>query len=479
MKKILTIFTVLFSVLAPLQAMDMMQPGHPPYRCCHDVLPTKNADESLQFKYELLKGANRSIEMATGYAQGEVFQQVLDIIADQLRNKPQLQVHMMMSEAADLISPDNRNYIHLLTTTYPDRFHALYSQNTGLIFQEKQLYTTENHLKLLIVDEKYFLLGGTNLVDSLSRSAAIDAQGAGPAVHFLPKGASDMDMVVSGPMAKKLREEFYTVFDMYKTNTSLSHSSGPYTPQSSEYFPVSDEEKASIAAFEDNPSVVRSVPAYAVISGPRFQLHEIGDLYTGLIKQAQSSIQLANMYFFPTQRLYDALLDAANRNIAITLITNTLNFKIALSNSTIALYAQLNRSNYFPMIMGRTYNSFQLIQAALETPKNVTIYEYNQEFILYHKKVMTVDGRHTVIGSYNLGSKSEDADFEVALFVDSAAVTAQVDQVLDTDKSRSNPVAWKQAYDWYFNPFHTIPSWAQNTFLDGIILDKMPPEAPK
>lgn len=479
MKKLLAVFALLFSTLTPLHAMDQLQPGPPPVVCCHDILPTKNADESLQMKYALLRGANRSIEMATGYAQGEVFQQVLDIIADQLSNKPQMQVHLVMSEAADLISPDNRNYIYLLTTTYPDRFHAIYSPNTGLIFQESQLYTTENHLKLLIVDEKYFLLGGTNLVDSLSRSQPLDAQGTGPAVHFLPKGASDMDMVVSGPMAQKLRQEFYTVFEMYKTSTSLSNSSGPYTAQASEYFPVAEEEKGSIAAFEGNPSVVRAVPAYAVISGPRFQLHHIGDYYTGLIKNAQSSIQLANMYFFPTKRLYDALLDAANRDVAITLITNTLNFKIALSNSTIALYAQLNRYNYFPMIMGRTYNSLQFIQAALEQPKNVTIYEYNQEFILYHKKVMTVDGRYTVIGSYNLGSKSEDADFEVALFVDSAAVTAQVDQILEADKARSNLVTWRQAYDWYFNPFHTIPSWAQNTFLDGIILDQLPPEAQK
>ena len=385
----------------------------------------------------------------------------------------------MMSEAANLISPENRAYIALLTVSYPGRFHAVYSQNTGLIFQERQLYTTENHLKLLIVDEKYFLLGGTNLVDSLSRSTAEDAQGTDPLLHLLPKGASDMDIVVSGPMAKKLREEFYTIFEMYKTNTSLSNSAGPFTPQSSEYFPIAEEEKASIPAFEGSPSVSRGVAAYAVISGPRFQLHAIGDLYTGLINSAQSSIQLANMYFFPTPRLYDALLEAANRGTALSLITNTLNFKIALSNSSIALYAQLNRSNYFPMIMGRTYNSFQFLQAALETPKNVTIYEYSQAYILFHKKVMTVDGRYIVIGSYNLGSKSEDADFEVALFVDSPAVTAQVNQILDMDKTCSNLVSWHQAYDWYFNPIHSIPSWAQNTLFDGIILDQGSPEAPK
>lgn len=441
----------------------------------HAICTTSNVDESLIWKYTLLKGAKRSIEMSAGVANGQVFQEVLDILAQHLDTNPVITIHLMVSEAPFMIKEHNRSFLEQLATAYPGRFQYLCMEVTGPIKQEGWIYTTENHIKLIVADEKYFMLGGTNLLDNLHRSDPNNATSpTGMAESFLPRAASDMDIVAKGPMAEKLRREFFTLFDLYKTKASLCHDVGPHVPEVEPYFPIAEEEKGSIPAFDDNPAVISDVKAYAVLSGPRMQLHQIGNTYQALIDDAVNSVQLAHMYFFPTPRLYEAIVRAGQRGVEMTLITNTLNIRLPPSNSTIALYCHLSRSNYLPVLMGRWYNPFEWIQARYDTPVNSSIYEFDQEYVLYHKKVMTVDHRYAVIGSYNLGSKSENSDYEIAIFIDSPIITNQVEQILENDKLLSNKVQMIEAVDWYFNPFHRLVSWFESTFFDGLILDTTP-----
>lgn len=439
----------------------------------HDVLVTENADETTEWKYELLRNAKCSIELSAGLSGGKVLQNMLAIIKDKLTTNPVIRVHVLVSESMMLKEADRSELISL-STIFPDRFQALINANTGLIMQEGRLHTTENHIKLLIVDEKYFILGGTNSFENLCRGAPpADSISEDFLDEFLSPAVRDMDIVVSGPrMAHKLRHEFFTLFHLYETGASMRNDAGPYMPSQTNYFPIRGEARTSIPLFDLHPCVMKDASLYAVISGPRHQLHMAGNLYASLIDKAQYYIELGQLYFFPVLPIQNALQAASQRGVRISLVTNGLNKRLQLSTALIPLYAYLNRSNYLPLIMGRHYAFWEYLQAKLDTPNCAIVYEYDVQHALYHKKVMTVDERYTLIGSYNLGAKSENADFEVIAMIESPGVALQIERVLAQDKASSKIVTVSEATTWYFDPFYRLTRWAQSTFLDGIVLDK-------
>ncbi len=334
-------------------------------------------------------------------------------------------------------------------------------------------------MKLIIVDEKYFHLGGTNLVDNLSQNEIpADYDPTSMQEAFLPKASCDQDVVVSGPMARKLREEFYQIFELYKTGKSVKSSAGHYFSKTTEYTPVAEEEKTVIDLFENNPDLVSDVKAYATVSGPRFNFHLIGDLYEHYIKEAQISIDLAHMYLFPIDKIYNALIDTANRYVEINIFTNGLNIKATTANSTIALYTYINRVNYLPLMLGKTFRFWQKDEASRSARKGVLVYEYDKEFMLYHKKVLIVDNKFSTVGSYNLGKKSENSDFEVNIFMESPEVALKLHDNLMVDKAASKYIRGKDAIDYHFSFYYNLMKGFESTFFDGIILsvDDLPKE---
>lgn len=437
----------------------------------HSVYVGKNTTDTSEWKVELLKNAKISVEMSCGYAGGERYLEVCDILRALLETNPNIQIHFMVSQNSGLLSKSDQKILQELKKNYPNNFKYLITDFSGLLIQSGGVYTTENHMKMLIVDEKYFQVGGTNLVDNLARSSKPDEYSPKTLQQaFLPEASSDQDVVVSGPMAKKLREDFYNVWELYKTKGSLRNSSGPLKFAKTEYFPISEEGRAVVEELENHPDLVRNVNLYATVSGPRFHYHEIGDYIMYYTMNAKSRIDIAHMYFFPVERINKELINAAKRDIAINLITNGLRVHSTTSNSTIALYAYINRANYLPIMLGRNF-SFTQKDVAKKTPLRPThVFEYDVRNNLYHKKVMVFDGRYSVVGSYNLGAKSENSDFEVNVVIDSQDVAQQLLEVLEEDKPLSEEIGINAAMDWHFSFFYNIVKAFESTFFDGIIL---------
>jgi phosphatidylserine/phosphatidylglycerophosphate/cardiolipin synthase-like enzyme len=176
------------------------------------------------------------------------------------------------------------------------------------------------------------------------------------------------------------------------------------------------------------------------------------------------------MYFFPRPSIYEALLNAANRKVSISLITNGVHDELSVNNSTRIIYGHINRLNYFPIMAGKRFRMWELFDAKKTAQKNTFIFELDLQGILYHKKVMTVDHRYSLIGSYNLGMKSEDAAYEVAAVIDSPGAAAQMEAVLNNDKKSSQEVTYLRAMGWYFNPYYNIAESFEKKFFDGILL---------
>ena len=437
----------------------------------HSSYLTKNPDETNEWKLKLIREANTSIEMSTGYCKGKVFENLIDAVSLQLNSNPSIKIHLLMFQLLDFVSEENHTALNRLQKQYPDRFNFAITFETRLINNEGKPFFSEDHTKLIIIDEKYFLLGGTNLIDHLSTS---DVNKSPPddsiPSYFLPRAANDMDVIGSGPMAKKLRKEFFELFAFHKAGESFEQKKGEFVPAHTEYFAVEEEEKTYIAEFEENPETIHNVKMFGVIAGPRIRLHAIGNIYEYLIDKARLSIDIGNMYFFPRESIYNALLNAANRKVALNIITNGAHDELSVSNSTRHLYGHINRMNYFPAMAGKHFKIWEMFSAKNTVPKNTSIYELDLSGVLYHKKVMAVDHRYAIVGSYNLGMKSEEAAFEVVVVIDSPMTAKQLETILNKDKNNSIQISYSQAMAWYFNPFYNAADLLEKRYCDGIIL---------
>lgn len=446
----------------------------------HKVYVTKSTDDTTWWKLELLRNAKQTIEMATGYAGGEVFLKVLATLEEQLASNPNIQIHLMISQNSGLLSDGEKRLLVDLGARYPNNLHYQVNNPTGLMMQAKGVYVTENHMKLIVIDEKYYLLGGTNLIDNQSHGK-VDLTYKPERIQdaFLPRASCDMDVVISGPTAKRMREEFFQIYELFKSGKSLKDSAGSFFFENTGMIKVMEDQKAHMDAFENNPEVVEDAKIYALISGPRFQNHEIGNLYEHYIKNAQMSIDLAHMYFFPIEDMFHDLIESVNRGVKMSVITNGTRMKTTPANASFATYAYINRGNYVPVMFGKEFKFWQKNDVKKMKPKDTVVYEYNVDYTLFHKKVMVVDRQISMIGSYNLGKKSENSDFEVEVVIDSAGVAAKILDVLENDKLSANKITVKQAIDWHFSFFYNLVKAFESFFFDGIILsvDQIPQES--
>ena len=437
----------------------------------HSAYLTKDADETTEWKSILIQEAKTSLEISTGYCLGTVFENLLREVHIKLQDNNKIKIHMHLFQVLGFITPDNIGYLDALTSVYAGRFHYVITTDSAVLLQEDKPYVSENHTKLIIVDEKYYLLGGTNLVDPLSSKDVnkypISNNLAG---EFFPRAAYDMDAIIRGPMAKKLRKEFFNLLALHHSGESIQSDVGEYQPQTTAYFPVKEEDKACIVSFDENPETAHDVSAFAVIAGPRMQLHTIGNMYEQTIKNAKQSIDIGNMYFFPRKTIYEELMKAVNRNVALKVVTNGLREDNALNNISIDLYGYMNRMNYFPVMAGRHYSIWEMFSSVNADRGNTEIYELKLSSVLYHKKVMTVDDRYSIIGSYNLGMKSEDAAYEVATLIDSPLIASQMKAILADDQAHSEKISFTRALGWYFNPYYNITEAIEKRFFDGLML---------
>lgn len=435
----------------------------------HSVYITKTADETHAWKLRLIREAKSSVEISAGYCWGYVFEELLQAIHLKLEQNPTIKIHFMAIQIVGLIADTHFSFLSALEAQYPGRFHFLITDTNTFLNYDGKTYFAENHTKIIIVDEKYFLIGGTNTCDRLSTQDVNKYPDSDSlATEFLPKASCDMDAIISGPIAKNIRKDFFNLYSLYETEEPLEQTLGDYAPKEIRYFPV--QEKSSIALFENDAETTHNAKVYATIAGPRINLHTIGNMHEFAIHQANQSIDLGHMYFFPRPSIYQALLDAINRDVAFSLVTNGTHEGFSVSNSSRSFFAYINHTNYFPIMSGRHYRMWEAFDAKEAAPKNSRIFELDLEGVLYHKKVMVVDNRYAIVGNYNLGMKSENAAHEAAALIDSPSAALKVKKVLLHDQSLSREIPYIRAMGWYFNPFYSILDAFERKFFDGVIL---------
>ncbi len=429
------------------------------------IIVCENGLEMFQWDLDFIKQAQQSIEVIPCFFGGKTACDLLEAIEARFKEVPDLQVHLLASPV--LMKEKEWSIIARLYENYPSHFHLELSVQIPKF--NPDLVSVDNHVKLFIVDGTYFSAGGTNLEekhctdgtytpDRNPQENEVDA--------LLAAGVRDQDIVGRGPIAKELRKLFFQLYSVWEQyNESKLLVADPATFKDRHYFPVL--ESGYVERFETCDRIRELAPDQIkyFMGGPHQSKNAITQEYARLIRGAKKEIILSHLYFFPVEPLFQDLMDAVNRGVKLTIVTNGVT---EISPESTKLFGWGNRLSYVPMFYGQCFHFWDALYVAQLPVKETEIYEYHIRDMLIHKKTMLIDNTTFVVGSYNLGQKSAYGDYELILVIEDDKVIEDVKKVHEKDLKHSRKVTPKEAYDWYFDPFTAYIGQLQRQF-GGII----------
>jgi len=268
---------------------------------------------------------------------------------------------------------------------------------------------------MVIVDGAACITGGTGIHDILSREGTETDIDAGLNEDLFGRGSRDMDVVVEGSLAQTMRHQFYQLLEKWTIKTPESSRYGqPTTPC------ATPEREAESPTFFEQIGLTGTL-ADATMLASSYQHgseSEIKMAYLQMIQSARKTILVANMNLnYP--EIVNALKEAALRGVRVTVITNGDNPTTPFLTRFLGV---VNRSNMH-----------QLTQIGAQC------FEFAQECILYHKKVMVVDGQLTTNGSFNISYDCVIGHDEDVVIIDSAEVAERTTTILERDIQMSQP----------------------------------------
>ncbi|WP_241687817.1 cardiolipin synthase [Janthinobacterium sp. 17J80-10] len=248
-----------------------------------------------------------------------------------------------------------------------------------------------DHRKILVVDGKVGYTGGINISSVYSRSSTVRAKRTGT-----PHPWRDTQIEVRGPAAKEFQELF---LDSWQRQQCPELARKNYYP----------------AVAPQGITVVRTLG-----SSPRDEVNLIYIELLSAILHASKSIHMTMAYFVPDPQTVDALKNAAQRGVTVSLVLPSV------SDVWSTLYA------------ARSYYT-ELLQAG------VMIYE--RKGALLHAKTVVIDGVWSTVGSSNIDFRSFLHNDEVNTIVLGKTFGDEMERAFAADLSASekvDPARWEE-----------------------------------
>lgn len=258
----------------------------------------------------------------------------------------------------------------------------------GRSFRERWSINLRNHRKLVIVDDRLAFTGGLNVGD--------EYLGRNPDYGYW----RDTQMSIEGPVVRQLIDVFME--DWY----------------------CATDEQPSIRACDTNPPAADGVLAQVVADGPDLDVRPLRSALLAAILEAEHSVTLATGYFVPTLTMQEALCTAAQRGVRV---------RVLVAGAA---------THWYTLWAGRSYYA-ELLSAGVE------IHEYTGG--LFHAKVLTVDGRWSLVGTPNFDFRSLELNFEVAVAMCDERIAHELDRQFAADlhkARRIDPGAWSRRSQW-------------------------------
>lgn len=430
----------------------------------NSVLLTKHAVETSNWKLNLIRNAKQSIEISGSFCGGPLFQEALAIIKKRLVENPNLKVHIISAnvllDAKDLKDLDN------LEKLFPNNFKVL--KTTDMFALTPAFCNFNNHVKVVCVDEKYFVVGGTNFYHLMGTTKGDkDLEHAHDATltdRSMAAGYRDMDIVGRGEIAKTLRLEFYKLWALWEHRLS----SNPAFEPKNRYFAINRAEKCTSKKWlkaAAKKRIVKNVKMKVLVCDAE-KPNAITSEYVRMINSAKKTVLIANYTFNPAKEILVAAQKAVKSKTKVTVITNGV---LDVSPPSHAMFIKPNHNNYLPLMVGREVslkdNREKLSKECDANGRHIKIYEYAKKNIIYHTKVLVADDTVT-IGSYNLNKKSR-WDEELNIVIENPEVVKKFMENFSKDikPKLSRPVKFDKAFDNY----NSWMAWLQDNVVQYFV----------
>ncbi len=411
------------------------------------VISCEDSVESFEWKKKLIQAAQKNIVLSGNYCGGPAFDEVLDLLEVQMREKPDLKVVLL--SAKKTINKKNNRKINQLKKNFASQFQLVTTPDIWHI--KPGIKKTTNHSKILTIDNgKYFILGGSGIEGKYTYAKGLGDRGSrepdpntGVLGFFLPRGFRDQDFVFSSQeengVGRRLfietlklslrweainhKKERLAEKDV-ESNFSNSNSPlkklmfGQMNPQEDVFL----QEETIIEEFETSEKKVSNAKTKIIISGPEHKKSSFEKELLERISNAKNRIMIDHMYFHPTNSILNALADAAKRDVKISIITNGCYSESPKSHR---VFGDRNR-----------YNCYKLAKKIGKVKlKNLDVREFHIDQTTLHKKVIVIDDA-VIAGSSNLGYKSlvTTSDHEVNFVTDNKDVADQVCEIINVDR---------------------------------------------
>lgn len=164
---------------------------------------------------------------------------------------------------------------------------------------------------------------------------------------------------------------------------------------------------------------------------------------TKLVQSAQHSIDIQTPYLILPNEGLELFSEAVKRGVKVRILTNSL-----ASTDNIEAFSGYQKDRRKLLAAGvrifefrpDAQSRFQLMTGELQRKLN-----YAPIFGL-HAKTMVIDGRTTVIGTFNLDPRSANLNTECVAVIHSSQVAEQVMECIETDYQPEN--AWETTIHW-------------------------------
>lgn len=241
------------------------------------------------------------------------------------------------------------------------------------------------HMKMLLVDDKYAIVGGMNYSDHYS--------------HKNPNGPKwrDTDVLYTGPAAAETRRIFAGIW-----NAEVERGNLPLGRISDAPGIGAPSGDARVAVLFQDP------PVYS----PPILLNIVKAIYG-----ATERINIENPYYVAVPAITRAILEARARGVEVNILTNS---KLSIDAEAKPM-AEIILKGLLPLV-----------------PAGVNVYLKKGETL--HSKFMTVDGLYCSIGSYNFHPRSERYDTELNVSILDKSSVAKLDTAFAVDLAAADRI---------------------------------------
>ncbi len=251
------------------------------------------------------------------------------------------------------------------------------------------------HQKLCVVDGEQAFVGGINIIDD-----RIDLHHGRTELPRL-----DFAVQVSGGLVDLVAQSVRSIWSRAWLGRDFDDALLDYVPLRRRFGLWLTQLWRGPQRLAEPPSRLRPVSAAFVLRDNLRRRRTIEHAYTDAIRGARASVDLVCPYFYPGQRIRQALRKAADRGVRVRLLLQgKLDYRIA-GWAAEALYADL---------LGH----------------GVEIYEYTPAFL--HAKVAVVDGQWATVGSSNIDPLSLLVNLEANVVVEDAGFAARLGDEIET-----------------------------------------------